>query len=38
MNIEDLAMRISELTNFDGYELEYQPIPGETEVLQDNGG
>ena len=34
MNIEDLAMRISDLTSFDGYQLECQPIPGEIDVLQ----
>ncbi len=34
MNIEDLAVRIADLTSFEGYELECQPIPGETEVLQ----
>ena len=34
MNIEDLAVRISDLASFDGYQLECQPIPGEIEVLQ----
>ncbi|HAK53743.1 MAG TPA: DUF2170 domain-containing protein [Gammaproteobacteria bacterium] len=34
MNIEDLAVRISDLSSFDGYQLECQPIPGEIEVLQ----
>ncbi|MDA0789173.1 MAG: DUF2170 family protein [Proteobacteria bacterium] len=34
MNIDDLAMRISEMSTFDGYQFECQPIPGETEVLQ----
>jgi hypothetical protein len=34
MNIEDLAMRISDLSSFDGYQLDCQPIPGEVEVLQ----
>jgi uncharacterized protein YjfI (DUF2170 family) len=27
-------MRISEMSTFDGYQFECQPIPGETEVLQ----
>lgn len=34
MKIEDLAMRISDLSSFDGYQLDCQPIPGEVEVLQ----
>lgn len=34
MNSEDLAVRISDLDNFDGYQLECQPIPGEIDVLQ----
>ena len=34
MNTEDLAVRISDLDNFDGYQLECQPIPGEVGVLQ----
>ncbi len=34
MNIQDLAIRLSDLQSFQGYELECQPIPGEVEVLQ----
>jgi uncharacterized protein YjfI (DUF2170 family) len=34
MNIQELAVRLSDLQSFQGYELEYQPIPGEVEVLQ----
>ena len=34
MNSEDLAVRISDLDNFDGYQLECHPIPGEIDVLQ----
>ena len=34
MNSEDLAVRISDIDNFDGYQLECQPIPGEVDVLQ----
>ena len=34
MNSEDLAVRISDIDNFDGYQLECQPIPGEIDVLQ----
>ena len=34
MNSEDLAVRISDLNNFEGYQLECQPIPGEIDVLQ----
>lgn len=34
MNIDDLAMRISEMSSFNGYQLECQPIPGEIDVLQ----
>ncbi len=34
MNIDDLAMRISEMSSFNGYQLECQPIPGEVDVLQ----
>ena len=34
MNSEDLAVRISDLDNFDGYQLECQPIPGEIDFLQ----
>ena len=38
MNSEDLAVRISDLDNFDGYQLECQPIPGEIDVLQSTVG
>ena len=34
MNSEDLAVRISDIDNFEGYQLECQPIPGEIDVLQ----
>lgn len=34
MNIQDLAIRLSDLLSFDGYEFECQPIPGEVDVLQ----
>lgn len=34
MNIQDLAVRLSDLQSFNGYEFECQPIPGEVEVLQ----
>ena len=34
MNTSDLALRISDLSSFEGYEFDCQPIPGETEVLQ----
>ncbi len=34
MNTRDLALRISDLSNFEGYEFDCQPIPGDTEVLQ----
>ena len=34
MNIQDLALRLSDLNSFNGYEFECQPIPGEVEVLQ----
>ena len=34
MNIQDLAIRLSDLQSFDGYQFECQPIPGEVDVLQ----
>lgn len=34
MNMQDLALRFSELTAFEGYGFECQPIPGDVEVLQ----
>jgi uncharacterized protein len=34
MNIQDLAIRLSELQSSDGYEFECQPIPGDVDVLQ----
>jgi len=34
MNTRDLALRISDLSSFEGYQFDCQPIPGETEVLQ----
>ena len=34
MNTRDLALRISDLSSFEGFEFECQPIPGEMEVLQ----
>ena len=34
MNTKDLALRISDLVSFEGYDFDCQPIPGETEVLQ----
>ncbi|MBL4682476.1 MAG: DUF2170 family protein [Pseudomonadales bacterium] len=34
MNTSDLASRISDLSSFEGYQFDCQPIPGETEVLQ----
>ncbi|MFP6806084.1 MAG: DUF2170 family protein [Pseudomonadales bacterium] len=34
MNIQELAVRLSDLQSFQGYEFECQPIPGEVEVLQ----
>ena len=34
MNSEDLAVRIYDIDNFEGYQLECQPIPGEIDVLQ----
>ncbi|HJP50677.1 MAG: DUF2170 family protein [Pseudomonadales bacterium] len=34
MNTRDLALRISDLSSFEGYEFDCQPIPGDTEVLQ----
>ena len=38
MNIQDLAIRLSDLQSFDGYQFECQPIPGEVDVLQVTGG
>ena len=34
MNTQDLAIRISDLSSFDGYQFDCQPIPGEVDVLQ----
>jgi uncharacterized protein YjfI (DUF2170 family) len=34
MNTSDLALRISDLSSFEGYEFDCQPIPGDIEVLQ----
>ncbi|MFT7686764.1 MAG: hypothetical protein ACI9FB_002110 [Candidatus Azotimanducaceae bacterium] len=34
MDTRDLALRISDLSSFEGYQFDCQPIPGETEVLQ----
>lgn len=34
MNTQDLALRFSEVGNYEGYTFECQPIPGEVEVLQ----
>ena len=34
MNTQDLAMRISDLSSFEGYQFDCQPIPGEVDVLQ----
>lgn len=34
MNTRDLALRISDLSSFEGYQFDCQPIPGEIEVLQ----
>lgn len=34
MNTRDLALRISDLSSFEGYQFDCQPIPGDTEVLQ----
>ncbi len=34
MNTEDLAMQLSNLEDLNGYQLDCQPIPGETDVLQ----
>ncbi len=34
MNMQDLALRFSELDTFEGYGFECQPIPGDVEVLQ----
>ncbi|MCY4532066.1 MAG: DUF2170 family protein [Gammaproteobacteria bacterium] len=34
MNTEDLAMQLSNFEDLNGYQLDCQPIPGETDVLQ----
>ncbi|MCB1647010.1 MAG: DUF2170 family protein [Pseudomonadales bacterium] len=34
MNTQDLAIRLSDISSFEGYQFECQPIPGEVEVLQ----
>jgi uncharacterized protein YjfI (DUF2170 family) len=34
MNTGDLALRFSDLSSFEGYQFDCQPIPGDTEVLQ----
>ena len=34
MNINDLALRITDIGSFDGFALECQPIPGVEDVLQ----
>ncbi len=34
MNIQDLAIRLSDTKSQDGYTFDCQPIPGEVEVLQ----
>lgn len=34
MNIQDLAIQLSDLQSYNGYEFECQPIPGEVDVLQ----
>ncbi len=34
MNTEDLAMQLSNVEDLNGYQLDCQPIPGETDVLQ----
>lgn len=34
MNIQDLALRLTDLQSFEGYQFDCQPIPGEVEVLQ----
>ena len=34
MNTQDLALRFSEVGNYEGYTFECQPIPGEVEVLE----
>ena len=34
MNTSDLALRISDMSSFGGYQFDCQPIPGEIEVLQ----
>ena len=34
MNTQDLAIRISDLSSFEGYQFDCQPIPGDVDVLQ----
>jgi len=34
MNTNDLALRITDMASYNGYQLECQPIPGITDVLQ----
>ena len=34
MNTADLAMQLSNVEDLNGYQLDCQPIPGETDVLQ----
>ena len=34
MNIQDLALRFSEQSSFEGYSFECEAIPGDVEVLQ----
>ena len=34
MNTQDLAIRISDLSRFEGYQFDCQPIPGDVDVLQ----
>ncbi len=34
MNTNDLALRITDMASYNGYQLECQPIPGMTDVLQ----
>lgn len=34
MNVQDLAIRFSELTSLDGFTFDVQLIPGEMEILQ----
>ncbi len=34
MKTQDLALKISDITSFEGYTFDCQPIPGEVDVLQ----